>query len=102
MLHICKEGIISKKMSQLSSFMIKSSIDSVSVPPAVNTHVRSRQAFLLEVNQAPNQERAAFLEPETFKMQVLIFYSYCSKIDILEMEPRSNCTNFSPLTQSGH
>ena len=82
--------------------MIKSSIDSVSVPPAVNTHVRSRQAFLLEVNQAPIQELAAFLEPETFKMQVLIFYSCCSKIDILEMEPRSNCTNFSPLTQSGH
>ena len=62
------------------------------MPPAVNTHVRSRQAFLLEVNQAPTQERAAFLEPETFKMQVLIFYSFFFQdVSILNYIQGGNC-----------
>ena len=71
------------------------------VPPAMNTHVHSKQVFPLEGILALSQELSAFLEPEALEKWIKCFNisPLCSKIDILKME-RSNCTNFSPLTQS--
>ena len=68
----------------------------------MNTHVHSKQVFPLEGSLALSQELSAFLEPEALEKWIKCFNisPLCSKIDILKME-RSNCTNFSPLTQSG-
>ena len=70
--------------------------------PEVNIHDHSKQAFPLAGTPALTQEHSAFREPEALEMQIKCFHisPLCSKIDILKME-RSNCTNFSPLTQSG-
>ena len=67
----------------------------------MNTHVHSKQVFPLEGSLALSQELSAFLEPEALEKWIKCFNisPLCSKIDILKME-RSNCTNFSPLTQS--
>ena len=68
----------------------------------MNTHVHSKQAFPQAGSLALSQELSAFLEPEASELWIKCFNisPLCSKIDILKME-RSNCTNFSPLTQSG-